>query len=137
MSAKNPAAYIQVNPALDESRAKIGKFARDLDDLSPFWRALGENLADTTQARWPLRRKTGRLRTSLEWTGQRLGRGGIYRSAPSRLTFGSSVFYAGFLHHGTKHQPARALIHVDGADIGHRLTAWARERAVTAGLEVE
>ena len=32
-----------------------------------FWRELGETLADDAQARWPLRRRTGKLRASLTW----------------------------------------------------------------------
>ena len=41
-------------------------------DLRPFWGELGERLADEAQARWPLRRRTGRLRRSLTWRGNRL-----------------------------------------------------------------
>ena len=51
-------------------------------DLRGFWRQLGRSLAETAQARWPLRRRTGRLRRSLTWAGGRLGRGGVYESDP-------------------------------------------------------
>ena len=45
-------------------------------DLRPFWAELGADLARVSQARWPLRRQTGRLRKSLTWRGEtlRLGR---------------------------------------------------------------
>ena len=137
MPAKNQAAYIQVDPSLEESRASLGKFAKDLDDFRPFWRALWENLADTAQARWPLKRRSGRLRRSLRWAAQRLGRDGIFQSRPNRLVFGSRIFYADFSQRGTKYQTASALIHVDQADIGARLDAWARSRAEASGLEAE
>ena len=128
---------VSVDPSLSEPPVRLDTFSRALSDLSSFWPPqLGENLADTAQRRWPLKRRSGRLRASLEWTGQRLGRGGIFRSRPSRLTIGSSLFYAGFHQTGTRHQAARPLLHVDADDIGALLTAWARERAAAAGLEV-
>ena len=102
MSAKNPAEYIQVNPALDESRARLEQFARELDDLRPFWRQLGEHLAAKAQQRWPLRRRSGKLRRSLTWAGSRLGKGGIYWPTPDSLTIGSAVFYGAFAHYGTR-----------------------------------
>ena len=136
MSAKNPADYIQVNPALDESRARLEQFARELDDLRPVWRQLGEHLAAKAQARWPLRRRSGRLRRSLTWSGQRLGRGGIFRSRPDRLTFGTRLFYGSFAQQGTRHQTATPLITVDPPDVAARLDAWAQARAIAAGLEV-
>lgn len=136
MSAKNPAEYIQVNPALDESRARLEQFARELDDLRPFWRQLGEHLAAKAQARWPLRRRSGRLRRSLTWAGSRLGRGGIYKATSNALTIGSRIFYSGFHQYGAKNLPARTLVHVDEQDTAERLATWARERATASGLEV-
>ena len=34
-------------------------------DLRPFWAELGADLARVSQERWPLRRRTGKLRKSL------------------------------------------------------------------------
>ena len=123
-------------PSLENSDSRLATFAESLADLRPVWSQLGEHLSATTQARWPLRRRTAALRRSLTWTGERLGPGGIFQSKPDRLTFGSRLFYSGFSQHGTRRQPARALIYVEEADIGARLTAWARERATATGLEV-
>ena len=87
----------------------LQKFARTVDDWRGFWRKLGERLADDTQARWPLRRRTGKLRRSLTWAGDRLGRGGIFQSDPDRLKFGTALFYGRFAQHGTKRQRATHL----------------------------
>ena len=127
---------VHADPALDIVTEQLATLAESLTDLRPAWAQLGKYLADTAQARWPLRRRSGRLRRSLTWTGQRLGRGGIFRSRPDRLTFGSRLFYSGFHQTGTRQQPARVLLHVDPADIAARLDAWAVERAKAAGLEV-
>ena len=107
------------------------------DDLRPFWRELGARLADTAQARWPLRRRTGRLRKSLTWAGNRLGRGGVYEADADRLRFGSAIFYGRFFQHGTTRHAARPLIHVNEAQHGEQLGAWLRARAASSGLEVQ
>ena len=86
------------------------------------------------KARWPLRRQSGRLRRSLIWTDQRLGHGGIFKSTPDRLVFGTRVFYAAFHQRGAKHLPVRQLVHVDPDDIGARLNDWAVARARVAGF---
>ena len=77
---------------LDTAEVALGKFAAEVDDLRPFWPHLAKRLADTTQRRWPLRRRTGRLRKSLTWRGSRLGPGGVFESDPDRLAFGTSLF---------------------------------------------
>ena len=120
---------VSVDPSLKDPHARLDTFARALSDLLPFWPVLGEHLADEAQARWPLRRKSGRLRKSLQWTGQRLGKGGIYRARPDRLAFGTRIFYGSFHQLGSKNLPARVLLHVDEDAIGKRLGAWAVDRA--------
>ena len=115
----------------------LRKFARTVDDWRGFWRKLGERLADDTQARWPLRRRTGRLRKSLVWRGDTLGPRGIFESSPDRLTFGSAVFYSRFSQSGTKRQRQRTLIHVDAKAHSEQLTTWLRDRAAASGLEVD
>ena len=107
-----------------ESEIRLRTFAADLGDLRPFWAELGRSLADTAQSRWPLRKRSGKLRRSLKWAGKRLGRGGIYESSTDRLAFGSSVFYGRFYQHGAKHTPRRPLIHVDEAQHAEQLRAW-------------
>ena len=119
-----------------EADAALGTFAAAVGDLRPFWSELGEHLADEAQRRWPLRRRTGALRRSLTWAGTRLKEGGIYEATPSRLTFGTSLFYSRFTQFGTKKQRARPVIHVDETAIGQRLTEWARGRVAAAGLEI-
>ena len=114
----------------------LKRLADGASDLRPFWRQLGERLADTAQSRWPLRRRTGRLRKSLTWAGDRLGKGGVYESDPDRLTFGSSVFYARFHQAGARNLPRRPLIHIHPEQHTEQLSAWLRARAGRAGLEV-
>ena len=126
---------ITADPPLEAVDKTLATYARVLQDLRPYWELLGRDLADDTQRRWPLRRRSGRLRRSLTFAGSRLGRSGIYRSRPDRLVFGTRIFYGAFSQKGTKHQPKRELIHVDPGDIAQRLGAWATERAVRAGLE--
>ena len=116
---------------------RLRTFAQTLADLTPFWRELAERLADTAQARWPLRRRTGRLRKSLTWQGDRLGRGGVLEAEPDRLRFGTDIFYGRFFQHGAKHIRPRPLIHVDEPAHTKHLTAWLRDRAAASGLEVE
>ena len=74
-----------------EADTGLHKFAAGVEDWRPFWRLLSERLADTAQSRWPLRRRTGTLRRSLTWAGNRLGWAGVYESAPDRLRFGSDL----------------------------------------------
>ena len=121
---------------LSESDRELQQFVRELSDLRPFWRQLGERLADDAQSRWPLRRRTGALRRSLMWAGDRLGGGGIYDPSPDRLRFGSAIFYGRFFQHGTTRQRETPLVHVNESDVGQRLTAWVRDRASAAGFEV-
>ena len=112
-------------------------FAKHLENLTPFWATLAEHLADDAQARWPLRRRNGKLRKSLTWRGDRLGRGGVYEPTATRLTFGSDLFYGRFAQHGTTIQRKTPLIHVDVDDARTRLSDWMRDRASAAGLEVD
>ena len=102
---------------LDEAGASLDKFNNDIADLPPFWRELGSQFSEDEQARWPLRRRTGRLRESLRWAGNRLGRGGVYEATPDRLRFGTGerVFYARYHQFGARHLPRRPLIHIDEA----------------------
>ena len=103
--------------------------ADGVSDLRPFWAELGERLADTAQSRWPLRRRSGKLRKSLVWAGDRLGRGGIFESDPDRLTFGSSVFYARFHQDGARNLRRRPLIHVNDQEHVEQLSGWLRSRS--------
>ena len=111
--------------------------AEAASDLRGFWRALGARLADEAQQRWPLRRRTGKLRRSLTWAGNRLGRGGVYESSPDALRFGSAIFYSRFHQDGTKRHAARPLIHLDEAQHAAQLATWLQRRAASSGLEVE
>ena len=71
-----------------ESGKGLDALARAASDLRPFWSELDEDLADTAQARWPLRRRTGKLRRSLTWRGETLGRGGVFEPTPDRFVNG-------------------------------------------------
>ena len=122
---------------LSQADAALRKFGAGLLDWRPFWRLLGERLADDSQARWPLKRRSGRLRKSLVWASGRLGRGGIFESAPDRLTFWTAVFYGRFHQYGAKHTPRRPLIHVDADAHAEQLATWLVARAQRAGLEVK
>ena len=116
---------------------RLRTFAKHLETLEPFWRELAKHLADESQRRWPLRRRTGALRKSLTWRGSGLGRGGVYEPTATRLAFGTEKFYARFAQYGTKRQRATPLIRVDEDDARTRLVAWTKARAADAGLEVE
>ena len=122
---------------LADADRNLRTFSQKLIDFTPFWRELAEHLADDAQRRWPLRRRTGKLRKSLTWRGERLGKHGIFEATPDRLTFGSAVFYGRFAQSGTKYTPRRPLIHIDETDASTRFAAWARDRAADAGLEVD
>ena len=119
-----------------EADAALGTFADTVEDLTPFWRQLGERLADEAQRRWPLRRRTGKLRQSLTWAGDRLGPYGVFEASPDRLTFGSRVFYGRFFQHGTARSRAFPLIHVNDEKHVEQLSTWLRARAEASGLEV-
>ena len=131
-------------PTLDIRATGIRKSGKRLDalgraasDLTPFWSDLARDLANLAQARWPLRRRTGKLRRSLTWRGESLGRGGVFEPTPDRLTFGSAVFYGRFHQDGARNVPRRELIHVDETRHRAALAAWLVARAERAGLEVE
>ena len=119
-----------------EGDSQLRRFAASVEDLRPFWRELGRGLAETIDARWPLRRHSGRLRRSLAWAGDRLGRGGIFESSPDRLRFGSTLFYGRFAQYGTRRQRATPLIHVDADQHADQLSSWLRARAAASGLEI-
>ena len=121
---------------LSTADTALRRFEATVDDLRPFWRELGETLAVDAQARWPLRRQSGRLRQSLTWAGGRLGRFGVFESSPAQLTFGTAIFYGRFAQTGTKKQRATPLIHVDPKQHSEQLTTWLRDRAAS-GLEVD
>ena len=114
----------------------LRRFSAQLADLRPFWRELGEHLADTAQSRWPLRRRSGRLRESLVWQGGKIGRRGVFEASPDLLRFGTSLFYSRFPQSGTKRQRQRTLIHVDAKAHSEQLTTWLQARAAASGLEV-
>ena len=114
----------------------LKRLADGVSDLRPFWARLGQSLADEAQRRWPLRRRSGKLRRSLTWRGETLGRGGVFEPTPDRLTFGSAVFYSRFHQHGARNVPRRELIHVNPARHTAALASWLVARAQRAGLEV-
>ena len=58
---------------LSEGDRALRTFAAGVQDWRGFWRILGQSFSDEAQARWPLRRRTGKLRRSLVWRGDRLG----------------------------------------------------------------
>ena len=130
-----PTLKIDVD-GLRQADAGLRRFGAGVLDLRPFWRLLGETLADEAQRRWPLRKRSGRLRRSLTWAGSRLGRGGIFETAPDRLRFGTAVFYGRFSQFGTKRQQARPIVHIDEAQHAALLRTWLQARATAAGLEV-
>ena len=120
-----------------ESDKGLDALGRAASNLRPFWRELAQSLADEAQQRWPLRRRSGRLRKSLTWQGDRLGRGGVYEADPNMLRFGTNLFYSRFSQHGTRRQTARPLIHIDEQQHTEQLQIWLQGRAARAGLEVE
>ena len=130
-----PTTNIAVTGLADADR-HLRTFFQKLTDLRPFWRELGQTLANEAQSRWPLRRRTGRLRKSLVWRGDKLGPHGIFEADPDRLRFGSAVFYGRFAQYGTKRQRATPLIHIDPEQHTEQLSAWLRSRAAASGLEV-
>ncbi len=121
---------------LGQADTGLRKFAAQVDDLRAFWPRFAKGLADESQRLWPLRRKTGRLRQSLTWRGNRLGRFGIYEPDPDRLRFGSAVFYARYPQTGARKQRKTPLINIDEKQHGEQLAEWLRGRAAAAGLEV-
>ena len=121
---------------LDGADRHLRAFARQLIDLRPFWRELAERLADDVQSRWPLQRRSGRLRTSLTWRGTRLGRHGVFESSQNQLRFGTDLFYSRFPQFGTTRQSKTPLIDIDEEDASAQLQRWVRDRATSAGLEV-
>ena len=121
---------------LGQADSALRRFGARILDWRPFWRQLGETLADDAQARWPLRRRSGRLRKSLTWASGRLGKGGVYEASPDKLQFGSAVFYSRFHQFATKQRAARPLIHIDETAHTELLRTWLQARAAAAGLEV-
>ena len=132
-----PTTDIRVDNGLKDADRHLRTFAKNFSDLTPFWAELASSLAETAMARWPLKRRSGKLRRSLRWAGSRLGRGGVYEPSPDRLTFGTNLFYARFAQTGTKRQRKTPLIHVDEDDARTRLVEWMTARAAASGLEVD
>ena len=126
---------LKVN-GITESDSSLRRFSASVEDLRPFWAQLGRGLADEAQRRWPLRRRTGKLRKSLTWAGGRLASGGVFESSPDKLTFGSTLFYGRFAQFGSRKQRATPLIHIDEAQHAAQLSSWLRARAIMSGLEV-
>ena len=125
---------IDIDPSLEKVDKNLATYAALTADLRPYWLELGRALAAESAARWPLKRRSGRLRRSLTWAGSRLGRGGIFQATRDRLLYGSRLFYADFAQRGTKRQPATPLVHVDEDAIARRLNAWSVDRARRAGF---
>ena len=75
-----PTLKIDVD-GLDTAATGLRKFAAGVEDWRPYWRLLGETLATEAGSRWPLRRRSGRLRKSLTWRGDTLGPRGIFESS--------------------------------------------------------
>ena len=123
-------------PPINVPIGALDRAARSLRGLGSFWPTLAEAIAGKAQSSWPLRRRSGRLRRSLTWSGKGLGKGGIYAADPDALVIGTGVFYARFSHHGTVNQRRRELLAVDETDTAKRLEKWARDRVQGAGLEV-
>ena len=121
---------------VSESDTALRKFGAGISSWAPFWRLLGKSLADEAQARWPLRRRSGRLRESLAWSGNKLGRGGIFETSPDRLQFGTQIFYSRFAQFGAKRQRKTPLIHVNPDEHTEQLRIWLKARAVASGLEI-
>ena len=122
---------------LETADRKLRRLAAAVSDWRPFWRELGQTLADEAQQRWPLKRRSGSLRESLVWSGKGLGRGGVFVADKERLKFGTLIFYSRFAQHGAKRQRATPFVHVDAADTRAQLATWLLDRAARAGLEVE
>ena len=101
---------ITADPPLEAVDARLATYAAVLTDLRPVWPIIGKSLADESQRRWPLRRRSGRLRKSLTWSGARLGRSGIFQSKREKLVYGSRLFYAAFR---SKRNEASAQTRVD------------------------
>ena len=114
----------------------LDRAATALTNLSDFWPGLAESITDKAQRSWPLKRRSGRLRRSLTWSGRGLGKGGRYEPSSDSLIVGTRIFYGAFSHFGTKNQPTRVLLGVDPLDTTKRLEKWARDRVIGAGLEV-
>ena len=131
-----PTPTTNVSVTRDADR-RLRTFAKHLETLVPFWREFAKHLADEAQRRWPLRRRTGKLRTALTWRRDKLGRGGVYEPTANRLAFGSSLFYSRFSQYGTTRQRTTPLIHVNEDDARTRLSDWMRARAEASGLEVD
>ena len=88
---------IRTTPHLDAPTDALNRTARSLGDLSEFWPAVGRSIADQTQAAWPLKRRSGRLRRSLSWSARGgLGKAGIYEAKSDSLVIGSSLFLRQF-----------------------------------------
>ena len=122
---------------MSESDTALRRFGSTVEDWRGFWAQLGKALADESQRRWPLRKRSGKLRESLRWSGVRLGEAGIYESSPDALRFGTAVFYGRFHQFGARNVPRRPLIHVDEAQHAAQLTTWLVARAQRAGIEVK
>ena len=80
---------IHVDPPLETTTKNLATYSELVSDLRPFWDQLGRALADESQRRWPLKRRTGALRASLTWAGNRLGARGTFESTRDRLVYGS------------------------------------------------
>ena len=113
-----------------ESGKGLDALGRAASDLTPFWFGLARDLANLAQERWPLRRRTARLRKSLTWRGAIPGpRRRVRTDANPGSAFGSAVFYARFHQHGARNVPRRELIHVNPARHTAALASWLVARA--------
>jgi phage gpG-like protein len=58
----------------------------------------------------PILVREGRLRTSVTWTGQGLGAGGIFQAHPTFVVAGTSIPYGQYHQEGTATMPARSFL---------------------------
>ena len=137
-----PMLHVKVEGLSDGGYARCGGFRRTVADLRPFWRSLGETLADDAQARWPLRRRSGQAPQS-RWSGagDSLWAGAVSSSpSPDLLKFGSAdLLFSRFAQFGTKRQRQRHhLIHIDEPAHSRAVDGpGSGTRAAASGLEVD
>ena len=126
---------VRTTPNLDAPIDALDRAARSLRDLSLILAdARRSDRRRKRNAAWPLRRRSGRLRASLTWSGQGAGpRRNLQGREATRSPSDRNIFYARFSHFGTKHQRKRELLAVDESDTTARLQKWARSRVQSSG----
>ena len=132
-----PTTTTNVSVTRDADR-RLRKFAKHLENLTPFWATLAEHLADDAQARWPLRDGTP-ARSESRWSGAGHAWAGAASMNPPLIAWRLErvCFTAGLRSTGRRRQRKTPLIHVDADDARTRLSDWMRARAEASGLEVD